>query len=122
MKEYVCIVCPNSCRLRVEERDGQILVSGNECKRGLDHGVQEYSNPTRMLTTTVAIDGGALPRIPVISSGEVPKSKLEECLHRLYAMRLSAPVVCGQVVEENICNTGVDILASRSMTGKEGQS
>ena len=122
MKEYVCIVCPNSCRLQVEEKDGEIVVSGNECKRGLDHGIHEYTNPTRMLTTTVAIDGGVLPRIPVISSGEVPKTKLNECLQRLYTLRLQAPVVCGQVIEENICNTGADILASRSMTRKEGQS
>lgn len=121
MKEYVCIVCPNSCRLQVEEKDGQITVSGNECKRGIDHGIHEYTNPERMLTTTVAIDGGTLPRIPVIGSGEVPKDKLRECLARLYALRVAAPVRCGQVIEHNICGTGVDILASRSMAQKGGQ-
>lgn len=120
MKEYVCIVCPNSCRLRVEEKDGEITVSGNECKRGVAHGVHEYTNPERMLTTTVAVDGGSLPRIPVISSGEVPKARLMECLRHLYTLRLAAPLQCGQVIEKNICGTGVDVVASRTMPRKEG--
>lgn len=120
MKEYVCIVCPNSCRLQVEEKNGEITVTGHECKRGVDHGIREYTNPERMLTTTVAISGGSLPRIPVISDGEVPKAKLLECLECLYAMEIAAPVRCGQIIKENICGTGVDILASRSMARKEG--
>jgi CxxC motif-containing protein len=118
MKEYVCIVCPASCRLQVEERDGGIAVSGNVCKRGLDYGVQEYTDPKRMLTTTVAIEGGVLPRIPVISDGETPKAKLRDCLAQLYALKLHAPVNAGDVVARNICGTGVDVVASRSMKRK----
>ena len=30
-KEFVCIVCPNSCHLTVEEKDGELKVSGNRC-------------------------------------------------------------------------------------------
>lgn len=121
MAEYVCIVCPNSCRLHVEEVDGEILVTGNECKRGVAHGIHEYTNPERMLTTTIAVQGGTLPRIPVISSGEVPKSKLKECLAHLYTLKVQTPVQCGQIIESNICGTGVDVLASRSMPRKGGQ-
>ncbi len=120
MKEYVCIVCPNSCRLRVEEKDGKLVVTGNECKRGAAHGIHEYTNPERMLTTTVAVRGGILPRLPVISSGGIPEAKLRQCLDLLYKVRLDAPVACGDVVAANICGTGVDIVASRTMKRKEG--
>ena len=34
MKELTCIVCPNGCRLMVEEADGGFRVTGNRCKRG----------------------------------------------------------------------------------------
>lgn len=34
MKELTCIVCPNGCRLMVEEAEGGFRVTGNRCKRG----------------------------------------------------------------------------------------
>lgn len=115
MKEFVCIVCPSSCRLAVSEKDGEISVAGNGCKRGIEHGISEYTNPMRMLTSTVAIAGGTLPRLPVIATAEVPKAKLGECLDRIYATGATAPVKCGDVLISDICGTGVDIIASRSM-------
>lgn len=114
-KEFVCIVCPSSCRLTVEDTQGEPVVSGYGCKRGLQHGIQEFTAPRRMLTTTVAIQQGALPRLPVVSSAELPKAKLEECLQVLYRLQVQAPVTCGQVVVQNICSTGVDICASRTL-------
>jgi CxxC motif-containing protein len=118
-KEFICIVCPNSCRLTVTETGGEITVTGNECSRGEKHGIHEYREPTRMLTTTVAIRGGILPRLPVISREEVPKTLLGQCLETLYRMELSAPLRCGDIIVKNICNTGVDVVASRSMNRKE---
>ena len=114
-KEFVCIVCPNSCRLTVRENHGEIEVLGAGCRRGEEHGKQEYTDPKRMLTTTVAIQGGVYPRLSVVSDGEVPKEKLQECLDYLYGIQIEAPVNCREIIAKNICDTGVDILASRSM-------
>ena len=114
-REFVCIVCPNSCRLTVTETAGRLAVSGNECLRGEKHGIHEYREPTRMLSTTVAIAGGTLPRLPVISREEVPKALLDKCLRTLYKIKVKAPLRCGDVIVKNICNTGVDVVASRSM-------
>lgn len=119
MTEYVCIICPNSCRLQVEERDGELIVTGNECKRGIAHGIHEHTNPERMITTTVAIQDGPLPRLPVISTGEVPKAKLRQCLDELYRVRLKTPINCGDVVVSDLCGTGVDVVASRTMKRKD---
>lgn len=114
-KEFVCIACPNSCKLSVWEEGGEIFVDGATCKRGEEHGRNEYTNPKRMLTTTVAVSGGSHPRLAVISSGEVPKNKMSQCLEELYSIKLKAPVAKGDVVAHDICGTGVDIVASRSM-------
>ena len=118
-KEYVCIVCPNSCRLTVSDDSGEIVVTGNSCKRGLEHGVNEFTHPMRMLTSTVAVTGGILPRLSVVSTDVVPKDKLNACLKDVYAVKVAAPVKCGDVIIENIQNTGVDIVASKSMKAKE---
>ena len=112
MKEFVCIVCPSSCRLQVEEINGEIKVSGNTCKRGEAHGRLEYSNPKRMLTTTVAVLNGRKKRLSVVSHEEIQKNKLSECLQELYKLKIEAPINMGDVIISNICGTGVDIIAA----------
>lgn len=118
-KEYVCIVCPNSCRLTVSDDSGEITVTGNTCKRGLDHGIAEFTQPMRMLTSTVAVTDGLLPRLSVVSSDVIPKDQLSACLDELYKVSVKAPVNCGDVILANVQNTGVDIIASKSMKVKE---
>ena len=71
-----------------------------------------------MVTTTVKIRNAILPRLPVISEGEVPKGKLKECLNDLYQISVEAPVRCGDIIVKNICGTGVNILAARTMKEK----
>lgn len=114
-KEYTCIVCPNSCSLEVTNDQGKITVEGAGCKLGIDHGEKEYVNPERMLTTTVKITGGSHSRLPVISTVELPKDKIADCLEVLYKKILKAPIKAGQIVETNICGTGVDVVAARTM-------
>ena len=114
--ELTCIVCPRSCRISVEEVNGELHITGNSCPRGREHAANEYKCPMRMITTTVAIKGAALPRLPVISTGVVPKVKLMECLKELYTLNLSAPVKEGDVVVSNLCGTGVNIIAAKTMT------
>jgi CxxC motif-containing protein len=114
-KEFTCIVCPMSCALTVEEGNGEILVMGNGCKRGQEFGINEFTNPKRMVTTTVKVTGSHLKRLPVISTDELPLDHLFVYMHDLYQVILKAPIEKGQIIIENIGNTGVDIVASRSL-------
>lgn len=113
--ELTCIVCPRSCRISVEEVNGELQISGNSCPRGKEHAANEYKCPMRMITTTVAIEGASLPRLPVISTGVVPKVQLQECLKTLYEIRIFAPIKEGDVVASDLCGTGVDIIAAKTM-------
>ncbi|MTI96127.1 MAG: DUF1667 domain-containing protein [Firmicutes bacterium] len=114
----ICIVCPRGCELEVQ-RDttgtSGYRVSGHLCPRGEKYGITEMTNPTRVLTTTVQVSGGGLPRLPVRSAGAVPKDKIFEIMDALRQVQVRAPVKCGQVVVANILGTGIDIIASRDL-------
>ena len=121
--QYTCIVCPISCKLEVSANDDQFMdISGYSCKRGFEYGRNEYICPKRMLTSTVKINGAKNPRLSVISSDDVEKSKLLDCLKIIYEIEVNAPIKMGDIVKKNILNTGVDIVASRSMPKKGAEN
>ncbi len=114
MKELVCIVCPRGCRLRVDEENG-CAVTGNSCPRGAEYGKNEVSNPTRVLTSTVRIEGARYRRCPVKTRTAVPKGKLIEIMGLLNGVEVTAPVKTGQVVLPDAAGTGVDVVATKDM-------
>lgn len=115
MKELVCIVCPQGCRLRVDD-DGN--VSGNACANGAEYAHTELTAPTRVLTSTVNILGGALPRCPVKTAGAIPKHLMFQAMEALRSVTVFAPIKAGQVIIPDIAGTGVDLVATRDMDEK----
>lgn len=114
MTKLTCICCPMGCRLEVDEENGY-TVSGNTCKRGEQYGKDELQNPTRVITTTVAISGGAHNRCPVRTNGAIPKGLMFEAVEQLKKVHLTSPVKCGDVVLADILGTGVDVIATRDL-------
>jgi len=115
-KEIICTVCPRGCHIQVEGEGDKILnVEGYSCKRGLEYGSAEFTHPVRILTTTVKIAGAQNDLLPVRSSKPLPKEKLFECMAIIRATIVKAPVACYDVVIPNICNCGVDIVATRTL-------
>lgn len=114
MTELICIVCPKGCHLRVDEEKGY-TVSGNACARGEEYGRVELTAPTRMVTSTVAVQGGLYPRCPVKTSKPVPKAAIFDVMRALDTIVLQAPVALGHLVVSDVCGTGADIVATREM-------
>ena len=114
LKDLVCIVCPRGCHLKVDV-DNDYKVSGNLCPRGESYGVKELTNPTRVITSTVKIDGGIHKRIPVKTNGDIPKDLNYECIKIINSITLKSPIKMGDVIVENILGTGVNLVASRDM-------
>ena len=111
-----CIMCPMGCELTVTIEDGNVTsVTGNTCPRGPIYAKNEVTAPKRMLTTTVAIEGGALPLLPVVSADVLPKERILDCACYLRGVKVQAPVKTGDVIVENILGLGVNIIASRDM-------
>ena len=114
MKELVCIVCPKGCRLLVDEENG-FAVTGNSCLRGAEYGKNEIRNPTRVLTSTVRLTGGAYRRCPVKTDKAVPKGKLLDIMKELNGVELASPVTIGQVVLKNAAGTGADVVVTKAL-------
>lgn len=119
-KELICIGCPLGCNLTVEMDGGQVLsVNGNTCKRGDDYARKELTDPRRIVTSTVPVAGGNLPVVSVKTASDIPKGKIRECLCALKGVTLTAPVQIGDVIMENVANTGVDVIATKSISAVE---
>ena len=112
-KELICIGCPMGCPIVVEMGDEKVLsVTGNTCPRGESYARKEVTNPTRIVTTTVRVDGGKVPMINVKTEQDIPKDKIFECIAALRGVTIKAPIHIGDIILENVAGTGVNIVAA----------
>ena len=114
MKELVCIVCPKGCRLHVDENN-DYSVTGNSCPRGAVYGHNEIKNPTRVLTSTVRLEGGIYRRCPVKTDKAVPKAPLMDVMKALNEVCLTSPVHIGQIVLKNVCGTDANVIVTKTL-------
>lgn len=115
-RNLTCISCPMGCSLTVM-LDGEkvVSVSGNTCKRGDIYARKEVTNPTRIVTTTVTVEGGNAEMISVKTKEDIPKEKVFDCVKALKGVTASAPVHIGDVIVKDIAGTGVDIVATKTV-------
>jgi CxxC motif-containing protein len=111
----VCINCPRGCELEVVETNGIISVEGNACPRGEVYGRNEYSVPVRMVTGLVKVAGVRRP-LPVKTRTAIAKNKISEVTNLLANTTVLAPKRIGDVIVENVCGTGVDIVATANFS------
>ena len=113
-QEVICIVCPRGCHLTVDT-ENDYKVTGNFCPRGIPYGKAELINPTRVITSTVEIDGADLKRCPVKTDRAIPKSKIKNIMAEINQVRLKAPVRTGDVIIPNILGTEANLVATRNI-------
>ena len=114
MRELICINCPLGCRLSVDDKDlANIKVSGNTCPRGVTYAVNEITSPKRMVTSSVAVADSKTKRVSVKTSAPIAKNLIFKCLEEVRSLRVKAPVKIGDVLLANVCDSGVDIIATR---------
>lgn len=121
VKTLTCIGCPMGCALTVERNGNEVVsVTGNTCKRGDSYARKEVTNPTRIVTSTVKVEGGSIAMVSVKTKEDVPKDKIFACVKALKGVTVKAPVHIGDVLVKNIADTGVDIVATKNVEqGKE---
>lgn len=114
-QQITCINCPVGCRMTVTLENGQVTsVTGNTCKRGLLYAQQECVAPERMVTAVIAVEDRKTP-VSVKTRTPIPKVKIFECMKQLAATQVKAPVQMGDVVCPNVCGTGVDVIATKTV-------
>ena len=115
-QQITCINCPVGCRMAVTLNDeGEVIqVAGNTCPRGDKYARQECTLPLRMITAVIPASGSETP-LSVKTASPVPKQMIAEVMGELRKAKVAAPVKLGETVVKNVCGTGVDIIATRSV-------
>ena len=112
MKEMICIVCPNGCRMEAEESDGRILVRGNRCKRGEEFVRSELTCPMRTVCSTVRTAFSEAPALPVRVSAPIPKDQIFPVMHAIHEVYLTRRVARGEAVIRDVLGLGVAVIAT----------
>lgn len=109
-KYKICILCPKGCLLKGEYVN-QWIISGHQCKKGREYGIQEIQNPMRIITTTVKVKGYNRVLLPVKTDGFVPKEKIGEVMKCCRKIVITKSIQVGSIIISNVANTGVNIIA-----------
>ncbi|MBI9050879.1 MAG: DUF1667 domain-containing protein [Anaerolineaceae bacterium] len=120
IKEIYCVTCPKGCKLSVLMEGEKILEVKHGCKRGTDYAHEELIHPKRMVATSVQLDGGMHPLVAVYTDKPIDKTLIHPLLARLREVHVPAPVKMGDILLENALDSGVNVLASRSVERKGG--
>ena len=112
-KEIICIRCPKGCHITVQSKNGDgITVIGNDCPRGIEYAKEEYSDPKRILPTTIRVTGGEMPLASVKTEKAIPKPLLLKAMAEIAEIEVAAPVRIGQVIRNDVMGTGVKLVAT----------
>lgn len=114
---FTCICCPLGCTIEVafDEAGAVADVSGHTCKRGAEYAAQEAVCPERMVTAVLPV-AGCLEPVSVKTARPVPKDRMRDVLAAVAALHLVAPIAAGEQLIDNVCDTGVAVVATKSVS------
>lgn len=120
-RHLTCIQCPRGCQLTVELDGGEVVsVAGNSCRRGDVYARKEVTSPTRTITSTVTVRGGRRERVSARTKTDVPKQLTFDVMEAINRTCAQAPVRIGDVLVEDVCGTGVPVVATANVETAEG--
>lgn len=115
-KLYTCIVCPNGCEIEVDLEGNNINnIEGASCKKGKEYVMQELTNPQRNIASSVKVINGELELVSVRLNNTIPKNKIFEVMEEIKKLQIEAPVKIGDIVEKNILDLNVDLIATKNI-------
>lgn len=115
MKEFNCIVCPRGCLLHVEEDNGEFVVTGNTCQRGMNFAISEMTEPKRTICSTVKTVFPEAPVLPVRVSEDIPKDRIFDVMDEINAVTVTERIGRGDVIIENVLGLGVNVVSTSSL-------
>jgi len=122
-KEFICIVCPNSCRIRAEFEGNEIKsIEGAGCPKGKEYVKNEITNPVRVFTGSVLVEKGNFSLLSVKTPSPIPKKYLKNIGEITHQIKVDAPVEIGQVVALNLLNEKIDLVATRKIEKENSMS
>ena len=118
-EQYTCICCPLGCQLTVMLQQGEggldvTGVVGYTCRRGKDYARQEATHPVRMITVAVPVEGRLSP-VSAKTAQPIAKNCMQAALRQIRGLRVAPPVREGDVLLENLANTGIPLVATKTV-------
>jgi|YelNatPaOPRAMG01_1025707.scaffolds.fasta_scaffold13067_1 CxxC motif-containing protein len=119
--EMTCIVCPIGCDLKVtlDDEGHFVSVKGNRCPKGELYARDEVTDPKRVLTSSVKVVGGKMSLVSVKTDRTIPKRLIRDTMSIIKSRKVKAPVKMGDVIVENILDTGSNVVATRTVDSDE---
>ncbi|GAH23001.1 unnamed protein product [marine sediment metagenome] len=118
-REFICIICPNGCRIKVEYEGTNIKnIKGDECPKGKDYVKNEITNPLRVFTGSVLVENGDFSLVSVKTPVPIPKKYLKKIGEITRRIKVDAPVKIGQIVASNLLGENIDLVATRKIKKK----
>ncbi|MBE5818129.1 MAG: DUF1667 domain-containing protein [Clostridiales bacterium] len=109
-----CIACPNGCDIKITFGDDGNIASmeGYKCKNGVTYATAEVTAPERILTSSVAVVGGAFRLASVKTQKPIPKALLIDAVKEIAKVKVKAPISVGDVLLEDLAGTGVQVVST----------
>ena len=112
-RDMTCIICPRGCALKVEIEGDNITVTGNSCPKGRQYAIDECTNPTRTVTSSVRVENREDTMVSVKTASPVPKDKIFEVMRLIRAKSVCAPVGIGDIIIKEVF--GTNIVATKNI-------
>lgn len=112
-RDMTCIICPRGCALKVEINGDNITVTGNSCPKGEQYAIDECTNPTRTVTSSVRVENREDTMVSVKTASPIPKDKIFEVMCLIRAKSVCAPVGIGDIIIKDVF--GTDIVATKNI-------
>ena len=114
-QSLICINCPNGCHLTATPTSNGFTVIGNLCPLGKSYAQKELTNPTRIITCLIKVSNCDQP-LSVKTTEGVPKEMVFQCIKAIKSTKLNAPIKIGQIVLSDLLGTGIDVIATKSIS------
>lgn len=113
--ELTCINCPMGCRITADYDGREVTdIQGYTCARGKAYAQSEITDPTRMVTALVGVEGKHVP-LSVKTQAPIRKPLIIDALQVIRETTVRPPIHIGDVVIENICGSGINVIATENM-------
>jgi CxxC motif-containing protein len=112
-KRIICTVCPQGCEITATfEGDKIVEFTGYGCPRGVEFARTEFTNPLRILSTSVKVEGGCYPLVSVRSDRGIPRSDLMDCMDIIRQVSVKVGTKRGSVVIEHILGSEANVITT----------
>ena len=112
MKEFICSVCPEGCRVFVDEAGN---ISGNGCPNGAALAKKDLAIFGRVFSGSVAVLGGVKDNCAVESTDKIPRSRVYAAMEALRPITIFAPVKAGDVIISDFLGLGINLISAEDI-------